>query len=253
MIKNNKLKTILITGFSGDIGGNIAEYFFLKGFNIYGVYNSNHSQAKINIEKINKLKTENCLLNTIVAKQADLTNETSASECVLECVNIFNQIDILINAHGVAFQKLFIDTDANELKEIFNSNVISVFNITKPCIKQMISQNQGHIVNISSIWGRYAACMESIYAMSKSAIDSLTKTLAQEYSSSNIKVNAVAPGYINTKINDCYSTQDKEELLKQIPLNKFGLPQDISEAVDFLINSNYITGEIISINGGWKL
>ena len=123
--------------------------------------------------------------------------------------------------------------------------------MSQEVIPNMIHNKSGCIINISSIWGQVGASLEVIYSISKAGMDGLTKGLAKELGLSNIRVNSIAPGIINTDMNNNISKEELEELEEEIPLGRMGLPQDIAKCVNWLIEDNYTTGQVISINGGW--
>ena len=115
----------------------------------------------------------------------------------------------------------------------------------------MINEKDGAIINISSIWGQIGASCESAYAVSKAGIDALTKSLAKELGPSNIRVNSIAPGFIDTDMNNNFTEEEKNEIIEEIPLQKIGKTLDIAKCVEWLINDQYVTGQVIGINGGW--
>ena len=117
----------------------------------------------------------------------------------------------------------------------------------------MINRKQGCIINISSIWGEIGASCECLYSITKAGVDALTKSLAKELGPSNIRVNSIAPGIINTRMNNHLSDEEKEDIKEDIPLEKIGEPEDIAKCVEWLIEDNYTTGQVISINGGWSI
>ena len=125
--------------------------------------------------------------------------------------------------------------------------------MSQEVLKNMINNKNGCIINISSIWGQVGSSCEVIYSISKAGMDGLTKALAKEVGPSNIRVNSIAPGIIDTQMNCNLSKEDKEEIKNQIPLEKIGLPEDIAKCVNWLIEDNYTTGQVIQINGGWNI
>ena len=143
-----------------------------------------------------------------------------------------------------------IDTSVEEFDGVFSTNVKGVFTVCKHVIPNML-ENGGSIVNVSSMWGLVGASCEGVYSASKAAVIALTKSLAKEYAGANIRVNAVAPGLINTKMNDCLSDEDKRLVIDEIPLARIGEPEDVARAVAFLCDgASFITGEVINLSGG---
>ena len=136
---------------------------------------------------------------------------------------------------------------------MLNTNLNSVFYCSQEALKEMINKKQGCIINISSIWGVTGGSCEVAYSVAKAGINGLTKALAKEVGLSNIRVNAIAPGIIETEMNSHLTEQDKNEIKEEIPLNRIGNPEDIAKCVKWLIEDTYTTGQIISINGGWYI
>lgn len=240
-------KTVLITGASGGIGREIAKIFAKNNFRVIINYNKSESQA-INLEKELKLIGCDC---TVL--RADVSDEKSVNSMFEEAKKFTNSIDVLINNAGIALQKLLCDTTSEEFNNIFNTNVRGVFNCCKAILPSMIKKHSGKIVNISSIWGIHGASMEVVYSASKAAIIGFTKALAKEVGPCGINVNCVAPGVIDTKMNENLNDNDITELKNATPLGRIGTPRDVAETVLFLASdkSNFITGQVISPNGGF--
>ena len=157
----------------------------------------------------------------------------------------------LINNAGISQSKLFTDLTDEDWNNIINSNLNSAFFCSREAAKNMIHNKSGLIINISSIWGITGASCEVAYSTSKAALNGFTKALAKELGPSNIRVNAIAPGIINTDMNNYLSNEELESIKEEIPLERIGETIDISKCVEWLIEDNYTTGQIISINGGW--
>ena len=145
------------------------------------------------------------------------------------------------------------DITDSDWAEIMNTNLNSNFIVTQEVVKNMIHNKEGLIVNISSIWGITGAAMEVAYSTSKAGIIGLTKSLAKELGPSNIRVNAIAPGIINTSMNSKFSEEEINNIQEEIPLEKIGEPEEITKCIEWLIKDNYTTGQVISINGGWNI
>ena len=237
-------KTVLITGASLGIGAACAKRFAKEGYNVVVNYNSSENEAKA-------LEKE---FSNMVAVKADLSKEVEAKALVEETVKRFNKIDVLVNNAGIALEsKLFTDTTRDDWDKIFNTNVFGMFNVTKAAVSHMVHEKSGAIINISSIWGITGASCEVVYSASKGAVNSFTKALSKELAPSNIRVNAIAPGVIDTKMNAFLSNDEKKALEEEIPLGRFGNPSEIASAVYFLASedSSYITGQIITADGGF--
>lgn len=166
-------------------------------------------------------------------------------------LNKYKNIDILINNAGISEYKLFTDETDDDWNTIINTNLYSAFAMSQEVIPNMVHNKKGCIINMSSAWGVVGGSLEAIYSVSKAGLDGLTKALAKELGPSNIRVNSIAPGMINTNMNDRFSPEEIEELKEEIPLEKIGNPSDIAKCIKWLIEDNYTTGQIISINGGW--
>ena len=159
----------------------------------------------------------------------------------------------MINNAGIDKYQLVTEVTEKDWNEIINTNLYSAFCMCQEVLPNMIHNKKGCIINISSIWGIVGASTEVVYSISKAGMDGLTKALAKEVGPSNIRVNSIAPGYIETDINKDVTQEEKNEILKTIPLEKIGEPTDIAKCVNWLIEDNYTTGQIISINGGWVI
>ena len=172
---------------------------------------------------------------------------------VQEVIKKYGKIDILINNAGISQEKLFTDVTDEDWNTMINNNLYSVFCVTQEVLPNMLSRKQGCIINISSIWGMVGASCETIYSVAKAGIDGMTKSLAKELGLSNIRVNSIAPGYIDTDMNKNLTEQEVKEIEQEIPLGKIGKTIDIAKCVNWLIEDEYTTGQVISINGGWVI
>ena len=243
------MKTVLITGASRGIGREIAIKFASEGYNVVLNYNTSESKAKIIAKYIEKMGVK-CLL-----VKADVSVEAEVVDMVNIALNKFGKIDVLVNNAGVALSKLFQLTTTDEVARVFGVNTFGVINCSKAVVPSMVSEKSGKIINISSIWGKVGASMETIYSASKGAVIAFTMALAKELAPSNISVNCVCPGVIDTDMLLEYSEDDKNELKEQTPLNRLGTPQDVANAVYFLASDNatFITGQVITVDGGFAL
>jgi len=243
------MKTVLITGASRGIGREIAIKFASEGYNVVLNYNTSESKAKTIAKYIEKMGVK-CLL-----VKADVSVEAEVVDMVNIALNKFGKIDVLVNNAGVALSKLFQLTTTDEVARVFGVNTFGVINCSKAVVPSMVSEKSGKIINISSIWGKVGASMETIYSASKGAVIAFTMALAKELAPSNISVNCVCPGVIDTDMLLEYSEDDKKELKQQTPLNRLGTPQDVANAVYFLASDNatFITGQVITVDGGFAL
>lgn len=241
-------KIILITGASRGIGRDIAKTLSKDSNNmVIANYNKSEKEA---IELKEGLKREGINIEII---KADVSKRNEAKEMVQEVLNKYGKIDVLINNAGISQYKLFNDITDEEWDNIINTNLKSAFMVTQEAVRNMINNKEGCIINISSIWGVAGASMEVAYSTSKAGLIGLTKSLAKELGPSNIRVNAIAPGIINTGMNNRFSKDELQSIKDEIPLEKIGNTLDITKCVKWLIEDSYTTGQVISINGGWDI
>ena len=240
-------KVIIITGASRGIGKEIAKGLSKKGYQIIANYNNSEDQA---IELKEELAQENIKIDIF---KADVSKRKEAEALVKYTINKYGKIDVLINNAGISQIKEFTQITDEDWKNIINTNLNSVFYMTQETCKNMIHNKKGCIINISSIWGVIGASCEVHYSVSKAGIDAMTKSLAKEMGPSNIRVNSIAPGIINTEMNKKLSEEELNDIKEEIPLEKIGKAQDIEKCIEWLIEDEYTTGQIISINGGWNI
>lgn len=236
-------EVVLITGASRGIGRELADKLSKKGYKIIANYNKSEEQAK-------KLKEEN---KNIDIYKADVSKREEVKNMINYVIKEYGKIDVLINNAGISGSNIFTDVTDIEWNNIINNNLYSTFCVTQEVVKNMIIRKQGCIINISSIWGMVGASCESIYSVTKAGIDAMTKSLAKELGPSNIRVNSVAPGIIDTDMNRDLNEDDIERIKEEIPLEKIGKVKDISKCIEWLIEDDYTTGQVISINGGWVI
>ncbi len=237
-------RNIIITGGAKGIGAAMVELFAKEGNHVLFSYNNSE---KVGTELAEKLNGEGLKVDTI---KADLSKIADIQKLANYAKEKLDRIDVLINNAGIDQFKLFTDITENDWDEIINTNLRSAVFLSKEISKEMVNQKQGCIINISSIWGITGASCEVLYSISKSGMDGFTKALAKELSLSNIRVNSIAPGAIDTDMN---KDVIKEEIISEIPLGKFGKPEDIAKCAKWLVEDEYTTGQIISPNGGWVI
>ena len=241
------MRTVLVTGGSRGIGKCIAENLAKDGYNVVLNYNKSVKEAK----KI-KEELENQGIKIEIFK-ADVSKREEVKKLIKFAIDKFNSIDVLINNAGIAKLQMFNDITDEDWNEIINTNLNSAFFTIQEVLPNMIHNKNGCIINISSIWGIVGASCEVAYSVSKAGINGMTKALAKELGLSNIRVNAIAPGVIDTDMNSNIDNAIKEQIKEETPLNKIGKPIDIYRCVKWLIEDEFTTGQIISPNGGYVI
>ena len=245
--KNILNKIIVVTGSSRGIGAAIVKHLAKLGYTVILNYNKSEASAK-NVES--ELKKQGY---TVDVFRADVSKPMEAKNLIDFAINKYGKIDVLINNAGICQDKLFTEITDEDWKNMMDNNLNSAFYCSREAAKNMIHNKQGLIINMSSIWGLTGASMEVHYSTTKAGLIGLTKALAKELGPSNIRVNAIAPGIIDTDMNRGYSKEDLEELKNEIPLERIGTANNIAKSVAWLIEDDYTTGEVISINGGWNM
>lgn len=240
-------KVVIVTGASRGIGRNIATTLAKKGYIVIANYNKSENKA---IELQQNLKKEN--INIDIFK-ADVSNRDEVKKLVQFVINKYKKIDCVINNAGIDQVKMFLDITDADWNNMISNNLNSVFYMCQEVLPYMIHEKNGVIINISSIWGVTGASCESHYAVSKAGVDALTKSLAKEMGPSNIRINSIAPGFIDTEMNNNLNEEEKQEIKEEIPLQKIGKVEDVSHTVEWIIEDEYITGQVISVNGGWLI
>lgn len=240
-------KTVLVTGASGGIGSACARLFADKGYKVAVHCRKNKAAAE---ELINELRSKGC---EAVCVCADLSDDAQVKVMFSEIRNTLGDVEILINNAGVSQQKLFTDTTRADYDFLFGANLLSAINCSREALKSMIAAHSGSIVNVSSMWGISGASCEVLYSASKAALIGFTKALAKEAGPSNIRVNCVAPGVVDTKMNSNLSQEDMQALADETPLCRIGKPEEIANAVAFLAtqDASFVTGQILSVDGGF--
>ena len=201
-------------------------------------------------EKAKELKSKYANIDIY---KADVSKREEVHNMIKSILEKYKKIDVLINNAGISLTGLFTDVTDEEWNKIINNDLYSVFCTTQEVLTNMIMRKEGCIINISSIWGIVGSSCESIYSVAKAGVDGMTKSLAKELGPSNIRVNSIAPGIIDTEMNNCYSAEEIEAIKEEIPLERIGKKGDISKCIEWLIEDEYTTGQIISINGGWVI
>ncbi len=234
------IKTVVITGATGGIGCAAARLFAQRGYNLVLTYNNNYDKAV-------QLYKELSLATRVELFKLDLNNLDEVEKVAQNITKLFSTIDVLVNNAGIAEKSLFTDLTNNQIATIINTNLVGTMVFSREIVKKMLRTQCGNIINISSIWGEEGASMEVHYSAAKAGLIGFTKALAKEVAPMGIRVNAVAPGAIETNM---IKGEDLEELGNSIPLNRVGKPEEVAEAILYLSTAEYVTGSILSINGG---
>ena len=234
-----ELKKILITGASRGIGKDIALKSKEKGYKVLGTSTTNEG-----VELINE--------NGIQGLQLNLNKQESIESFINILIQEHTDIDVLVNNAGITKDNIVLRMTEDEWMDVLNVNLNGAFKISKIVLKFMLKKRWGRILNITSTSASTGNRGQANYAAAKAGIEAFSKSLAKEVGSRGITVNAIAPGYIQTDMTEVINEKVKEEILSQIPLARFGKPEEISQLVDFLISdeASYITGQTIHVNGG---
>ena len=238
-------KVALVTGAAQGIGKAVALLLARHGADIV-VSDINLEKAEETAKEIESIGPKAMAIKVNVASLNDVERMVEA------VLKKFGKIDILINNAGITRDKLILRMTEEDWDTVLNVNLKGTFNCTKAVVRHMAKQRSGKIVSIASVVGEMGNAGQVNYAASKAGVIGLTKTIAREFAKRGINVNAIAPGYIETPMTEVLSDKVKEELKRLIPMERLGKPDDVAEAVLFLVSeeSNYITGQVLNVNGG---
>ena len=239
-------KVVFVTGGSRGIGKAIALKYAQNGYNVV----INYVSDKTNVEELQKEFTKlnvECLI-----EKADVSKSEEVEKIVKKAIEKFNKIDVLVNNAGITRDGLLMRMKEEDFDKVIEINLKGTFLITKSVIPYMLKKRDGKIINLASVVGVTGNAGQCNYSASKAGIIGFTKSLAKEVGSRNILVNAVAPGFIQTDMTNILKDEIKQELIKNIPLKRFGNATDVANVVKFLASeeSSYITGQVINIDGG---
>ena len=239
-------RTIVITGASRGIGRAAALRFSKEQDKLFLVCKKNTDLLKETAALCEKNGAEACVFT------GDLADPFVCARLMQECMERFGIPDVLVNNAGISHVSLFQDTSPETLGEIINANLCSMVNLSREAVKGMLQNHSGRIINVSSVFGLAGGSMEVEYSLTKGAANAFTKALAKELAPSSIAVNAIAPGAIDTEMNQNLSPEERAALEEEIPMGRFGTPEECAELIAFLADAPlYLTGEVIGINGGW--
>ena len=239
-------KTVLVTGASRGIGKAVAVKFAKKGYNVAISCVHREEQLMQTRKEIESFQVP-CL-----AYKGDMGDMACCEELFLKIKKMFGGVDVLVNNAGISYIGLLQDMTPADWERMLRTNLTSVFNCFKLAVPYMISQKQGKIVNISSVWGVVGASCETAYSATKGGINALTKALAKELAPSNIQVNAIACGAIDTEMNQWMDEDDLIALVDEIPSGRLGRAEEVADLAYHLgYKESYLTGQIIGLDGGW--
>ena len=236
-------KYALVTGASRGIGCAIAESLAQEGYRLY--LTCRHSSDKLS-SLAKRLAIQYGIQCTAVTADMGIPEDVD---------NLFmhiDKLDVLVNNAGISYVGLLHEMAVADWREVMGTNLDALFYTCRHAIPLMLPRHSGKIINISSVWGNAGASMETAYSASKGGVNSFTKALAKELAPSNIQVNAIACGVIDTDMNKCFSTEDMESLRDEIPADRIGQPEEVAKMVLSLIHApEYLTGQVIGLDGGW--
>jgi len=243
-----KGKVVLITGGTRGIGKSIAIEFAKQGAILVINYLSDDKRAEETVKEIKEIGVHVTLI------KGDVSDYDFSQRMIEKVVGELGKIDILVNNAAISKVGLFMDMGVEDYNSIMNVNFKAVYNTCHNVLKYMLNNGKGNIINISSMWGNLGAACEVLYSSSKGALNSFTRALAKEYARSNIRVNAVAPGVINTEMNSWLSVEELGQLKDEIPMGRLGEGEEVAKVVAFLASdeASYITGQIINVDGGFQ-
>lgn len=242
-------KVALVTGASGGIGREIAKALAKEGAFVVVNYNGSKSSADETVAQIEAAGGKACVY------QCNVGDFEAAGEMIASIIKEYGSLDILVNNSGITRDNLILKMKEEDFDDVIAINLKGTFNCIKHVTRQMLKQRAGRIINISSVSGVLGNAGQANYSASKAGVIGLTKSVARELASRGITVNAVAPGFIETKMTEVLADDVKEAATKQVPLGRFGKPEEIADTVAFLASDKaaYITGQVISVDGGMSM
>lgn len=238
------MKTALITGGTKGIGKAIALEFMQNGYETVLNYCNDEQAALAAQEEFNMLGYCPLLM------RADVSDEEQVSAMFAEFFSVYDNLNVLVNNAGVSLKKIVQRTTSRDWDRIFGVNVKGAFLCSRAAVDKML-WTDGCIINVASVWGEVGASCETAYSASKGALIAFTKALAKELAPSRIRVNCVSPGVIDTFMNSDLTSSEMDDLVQQIPLGRLGRPEDVAKACYHLAENGYITGEVLSVGGGF--
>lgn len=242
----NKKLYAMITGASGEIGSAIARELALTGYDLTLLGN----QSGDSLEEIAQTCRQHG--SQVETLTGDLRHPNTVRDLIHQAMKTRKNVDLLVNCAGISFVGLLTDMSSEDWANVMDTNLSSVFYVCRLVLPYMVHNKSGRIINISSLWGNTGASCEVAYSASKGGLNAFTRALAKELAPSGISVNALACGMIDTKMNDCFSEKEKEDICHEIPIGRMGTPKEVAQTVTLLSKAPlYLTGQIITLDGGW--
>lgn len=237
----------IITGASRGIGASLAKTFAKAGYHLALCCQSSFDELKQLTQTLQESYS-----SEILCFQGNVGEYSFVENMIKQTLAHYGQIDLLINNAGISHIGLLSDMSIEEWNRIVSVNLTSVFSSCKCTVPSMVSRKQGKIINISSVWGEVGASCEVAYSACKGGINAFTKALGKELAPSNIQVNAISCGVIDTKMNSCFSEEERAALSDEIPAGRFGTPDEVAQlALQLATGNDYLTGQIIRLDGGF--
>ncbi len=242
------MKTAIVTGGSSGIGKATAVALAREGYAVALLYRANTAgaeQVKAQIEDFG---------GRVELYKVDVSEATAVNSVVQRIERELGKIEVLVANAGKSLIKQINDTEPEEWNDLFGVNVNGVYNAVRAVIPGMIDRKRGRIITVSSVWGEVGASCESCYSATKAAVIGFTKAIAKELAPSGITVNCVTPGVIDTRMNECFSNEERLAIENEIPMCRFGRPKEVASAILFFASegASYITGEVLGVNGGYR-
>ena len=240
------MKTAVVTGGARGIGEAVCERLCRDGYSVAVNWVCSEKKAESLVKRLNDSGFD------AFAVRADVSRSFEADLLINAAVERNGRIDVLVNNAGISVRSLFDETTDEQWHRVIETNLTGVFNCARAASKYMLRQKSGRIINISSMWGQTGASCEAAYSASNAGVIGLTKAIAKEFAPSGITVNCVCPGVVDTDMMASFSAEDRWLIAEDIPLGRFGSPEDIAQAVAFFADerSAFITGQILGVNGG---
>ncbi len=238
------MRTVLITGGSAGIGAAAVRRFAAAGDRVFFTWLRGEEAAR-SLERETGAR----------ALQADVCSPEMTSAAVQAVLGAAEHIDVLVCNAGTALNRMLMDTTDEEYRQVMDTNVYGVFNTVRAVLPDMFWRRQGAVITVSSVWGQSGGSCEAVYSASKAAVIGMTRALAREVAGSGIRVNCVAPGMIDTRMNSMFTEDEKREISEEIPLGRIGTPEEVADAIFFLAGgeASYLTGQVLGVNGGWMI